>query len=98
VSPEHPLRRSRNWSSGSRNREEYVSGGYNEAQPRQDFLNPFFEALGWDIQNRQGYAEAYRDVIHEDSLEIGGTKAPDYCFRVGGLRKFFVEKGEALPK
>ena len=75
-----------------RNRDEYVSGRYNEAQLRQDFLNPFFESLGWDIQNRQGYAEAYRDVIHEDSLEIGGdTKAPDYCFRVGGTRKFFVE-------
>ena len=37
-------------------------------------------------------AEAYKDVIHEDSLKIGGaTKSPDYSFRIGGVRKFFVE-------
>ena len=39
-----------------------------------------------------GYAEAYKDVIHEDAIKIGGAiKAPDYCFRIGGTRKFFVE-------
>lgn len=42
--------------------------------------------------NRLGYAEAYKDVIHEDAIKVSGyTKAPDYCFRVGGMRKFFVE-------
>ncbi len=35
---------------------------------------------------------AYKEVIHEDALKIGGaTKAPDYCFRIGGTRRFFVE-------
>ena len=73
-------------------RDSYHSSTYSEAQLRQEFLNPFFEALGWDIYNRQGYAEAYKDVIHEDSIKVGGaTKAPDYCFRIGGVRKFFVE-------
>ncbi len=44
------------------------------------------------MDNEQGYAEAYREVIHEDSLRVEKTvKAPDYCFRVGGQRKFFVE-------
>lgn len=72
--------------------ESYKSGAYNEAQLRQEFLNPFFEALGWDVHNRKGYAEAYKEVIHEDSINVGGaTKAPDYCFRIGGTRKFFVE-------
>ena len=51
-----------------RNRDSYRSGKYNEAQLRQEFLNPFFEALGWDVNNQQGYAEAYKEVIHEDSL------------------------------
>ena len=74
------------------NRRDYASGSYNEARLRQEFLNPFFEALGWDMQNRQGYAEAYKDVIHEDAIRIGAdNKAPDYCFRIGGARKFFVE-------
>jgi hypothetical protein len=70
----------------------YKSGQYNEAQVRQEFLNPLFQALGWDIHNEQGYAEAYKDVIHEDAIRIGGAvKAPDYCFRIGGTRKFFLE-------
>ncbi len=75
-----------------RNRDAYLSGDYNETQLRLEFLNPFFAALGWDVENKQGYAEAYKDVIHEDAIKIGGaTKAPDYCFRIGGVRKFFVE-------
>src|SRR6266498_4936583 len=73
-------------------RDAYRSGRYNETQLRREFLDPFFEALGWDIFNKQSYAEMYKDVIHEDSLEIEGeNKAPDYAFRVGGTRKFFVE-------
>ncbi len=73
-------------------RESYLSGRYNETQLRREFLDPLFESLGWDIYNRLGYAEAYKEVIHEDSLPVeGSTKAPDYCFRVGGSRKFFVE-------
>lgn len=75
-----------------RNRESYMSGTYNETQLRREFLDPFFSTLGWDVENKQGYAEAYKDVIHEDALKIGGaTKAPDYCFRIGSVKKFFVE-------
>ncbi len=75
-----------------RNREAYRSGTYNETQLRREFVDPFFTILGWDVDNEKGYAEAYKDVIHEDSIKVGGiTKAPDYCFRIGGVRKFFVE-------
>ena len=70
----------------------YRSGQYNETQLRREFLDPLFKALGWDMDNEQGYAEAYKDVIHEDAIRIGGAvKAPDYCFRIGGTRKFFLE-------
>lgn len=75
-----------------RNLEAYKSGSYNETQVRREFIDPFFEALGWDVNNREGNAEAYKDVIHEDAVKVGGiTKAPDYSFRIGGSRKFFVE-------
>ena len=74
------------------NRDVYCSSQYNETQLRREFLDPLFKALGWDIDNEQGYAEAYKDVIHEDAIKVGGaTKAPDYAFRIGGTRKFFVE-------
>jgi len=75
-----------------RNRDAYRSSDYNEAQVRLELINPFFKALGWDVYNEAGYAEAYKDVVHEDAIKVGGaTKAPDYCFRIGGTRKFFVE-------
>lgn len=75
----------------------YKSGDYSEAQLRIDFLNPMLEALGWDVENTLGYAEAYRDVVYEDQVKVGGAaKAPDYGFYVGGRaagggRKFFLE-------
>ena len=75
-----------------RNIEAYHSPVYNETQLRREFVDPFFEALGWDVMNKAGYAEQYKDVIHEDAIKIAGaTKAPDYCFRIGGVRKFFLE-------
>jgi hypothetical protein len=68
------------------------SPDYNETQLRIDFVNPLFAALGWDIDNQQGFAEQYREVVHEDRVKVAGqTKAPDYSFRVGGSRKFFLE-------
>jgi type I restriction-modification system DNA methylase subunit len=75
-----------------RNHQAYKSGSYNEAQVRIEFLDPFFKALGWDIGNELSYAEAYKDVVHEDAIKMGdGTRAPDYSFRIGGTRKFFLE-------
>lgn len=87
--------------------DNYKRADYNETLTRRDFIDPFFKALGWDIDNESGYAESYREVIHEDRVKIGkATKAPDYSFRlVGGKRLFFVEakkpsiylKDEILP-
>ncbi len=45
---------------------DYKQSTYNETQTRLDFINPFFKALGWDVDNEKGSAEAYREVIHED--------------------------------
>ena len=87
--------------------DSYKHSNYNETLTRRDFIDPFFKALGWDMDNENGYAEAYREVIHEDRVKISGyIKAPDYSFRlVGGKRLFFVEakkpsvyvKGDILP-
>ena len=73
-------------------RGSYRDETYKEAQLRKEFIDPFLELLGWDVANRQGYAEAYKEVINEYAMSIGRTtKAPDYCFRIGGTRKFFLE-------
>ncbi len=56
-------------------RETYRSDRYNEAQLREEFLNPLFEALGWDVYNRKGYAEPYKEVIHEAAVRLTGWRS-----------------------
>jgi hypothetical protein len=74
------------------NIDAYKKSAYNEAQVRREFIDPFFEALGWDVSNKQGFAEQYKEVVLEDTIKVGrSTRAPDYSFRIGGQRKFFVE-------
>ncbi len=61
---------------------------YNETEVRVQFINPLFEALGWDMRDAGGRHE----VRHEDRIHIGGkAKAPDYGFYLDGRRRFFVE-------
>ncbi|MFY9508733.1 MAG: TaqI-like C-terminal specificity domain-containing protein, partial [Candidatus Methanoculleus thermohydrogenotrophicum] len=73
-------------------RPAYLRGQYNETQLRREFIDPFFRALGWDVDNRKGLSEAYKEVAHEDPIKIRGqTNFLDYSFRIGGIRKFIVE-------
>ena len=70
----------------------YKRPDYKEARVRVEFIDPFFKALGWDVHNRQGRGEHDKDVVYEDAIKIGGkTRAPDYSFRIGQERKFFLE-------
>ncbi len=63
----------------------YQQPEYNEAQLRQEFVNPLFAALGWDVGDSQ-------QVLHEAGLRSGGSvKHPDYSFLAGGKRVFYVE-------
>ena len=74
------------------NQQSFLALGVKEAHVRQSLIDPFFEALGWDVRNASMAAPQYREVIPEDSLDVEGQqKAPDYTFRVGTLPKFYVE-------
>ena len=74
------------------NREYYLSDKYNETLLRSDFLDLFFEALGWDIKNKNGKSTFEREVILEEGLKTGNkSKKPDYTFRLYNERKFFLE-------
>ena len=74
------------------NLKQYQKLSYKEAQVRKEFIDKLFVALGWDVNNDEGRAEQYKEVINEDAVRVGGkTKAPDYAFRIGGTRVFFVE-------
>jgi hypothetical protein len=61
-----------------RDRKAFLSPDYKEEQLRAEFLNPFFESLGWDVANKAGLTEVFKPVIHEESIKVAGaTKAPD---------------------
>jgi hypothetical protein len=71
---------------------EFTSSGYVEAQLRDDFLNPFFFALGWDLKNDDGLIQSKREVEIESRTEIGGRqKRADYLFRTDGHDRFVCE-------
>ena len=68
------------------------SDSYTETEARVEFIDPLFEALGWDMSNRKGAANSLKEVLREESQLIeSSAKRPDYTFRIGGERKFFVE-------
>jgi hypothetical protein len=65
------------------NADDYRAAHHGETWTRIGFINPFFDCLGWDIDNRHGATEKYKDVIHEAAIKIGGAvKAPDYSTQV----------------
>ena len=73
-------------------RDSYLSSNYNETQVRREFIDPMFKALGWDVDNEKGFSEQWKEVVHEDAIKVGAaTKVPDYSFRLGGRRLFFLE-------
>jgi len=76
------------------NRDHYRNQKYNEAQLRNDFLDVFFELLGWDIKNSSGKSISEREVILEEPIKSNiyeNSKKPDYTFRLFMERKFFLE-------
>jgi type I restriction-modification system DNA methylase subunit len=68
----------------------YVSKDYSEAQARVDFIDPFFRALGWDVENQAGLPHHEREVLVEKG-DVDTEGRPDYNFRTNGRTRFFVE-------
>ena len=66
-----------------RDQDIYRSSQYNETELRTEFINPFFEALGWDVYHKQECRADKREVKEEDAIEVEGKiKNPDYSFRL----------------
>ncbi|MCP4357335.1 MAG: N-6 DNA methylase [Chloroflexi bacterium] len=75
-------------------RHEYINRNslYSETDIREDFINPFFELLGWDVHNERNLSRQFREVVRETRVTVDEqTKRPDYEFRLGSERKFYVE-------
>lgn len=55
--------------------------GFNEAATKQGFIQPLFEALGWDFTDTD-------EVSPEDNTSSGRV---DYAFKLHGVSQFYVE-------
>jgi len=74
------------------NEDRYKKSSYNETMVRNEFINKFFECLGWDVTNNRGVQDEFKDVEMEYSVKTHtGAKRPDYAFNMGGVVQFFVE-------
>ncbi len=71
---------------------DLIAPDYPEARLREDFLNPFFRALGWDMENKGGLVQSQREVEIESRTDVAGrTKRADYLFRVDNRERFVCE-------
>ena len=70
----------------------HASPEYSEAKLREDFLNPFFAALGWDVGNRKALIHTEREVDVEVRTAFSGRqRRADYVFRVARVEWFTCE-------
>lgn len=75
-----------------KNHSHYQQANYDEASLRQEFLNPLFAALGWDVENKAGSIPTRREVEVESRTRIGGrNRRADYLFRTEGYDRFVCE-------
>ncbi len=62
-----------------------VPDSFDEAQLRVSYVNPFWEALGWNVRD-------YREVVIEKVVPMRhSTKRADYCFLLNGRPAFVLE-------
>ena len=60
-----------------------------ETELRDWFVDPLFEALGWDLRAKQQVRKEPSVTVQEAGLER--SKRADYSFHIGNTRHFFVE-------
>ena len=74
-----------------KNKSLYTSKDFQETEARNRFIDPLFEALGWNL-NQTNIPRKLWDVHREYSQkDNSSTKKPDYAFRIDAKLKFFVE-------
>ena len=67
-----------------------------EAVVRQEYIDPFWMLLGWDVANTAHRSLAEKDVVIEATIgtietERIHSRRPDYLFRIDGFPRFVVE-------
>ncbi len=73
----------------------YLSSKYSESEVREDYINKFFEVLGWDVRHKIQKNPYEQEVKVEKGVKVGrAQKRADYAFHLGPNFRdpvFFVE-------
>ncbi len=72
--------------------QKHMASSYDETSVRVQFINPFFKALNWDVDNENSLDE----VIHEMNVKqkkniVQNLGRVDYSFKIKGKDKFLLE-------
>ena len=84
----------------ARNRDELRSPAYNEAQVRREFIDPFFRALGWDVDNTQGPAMAkttHEKTIIQKQIDLADRQIDRFAHKLCGLMGEEIRIVEEVP-
>ena len=77
------------------NQKHYLKPSYSEADVRNDYINKFFIALGWDVIHETQKNPYQQEVRVEKPVQIAkAQKRADYSFSIAPnyrTVKFFVE-------
>ncbi|MCI0472758.1 MAG: type I restriction enzyme HsdR N-terminal domain-containing protein, partial [Ignavibacteria bacterium] len=77
------------------NEQRFLSQQYQEAEVRRDYIDKFFEALGWDVYHKEQKNPYEQEVKVEKGISIGkAQKRADYAFYIAPEfrdPKFFTE-------
>ena len=77
------------------NEAAFLASNYSESQVRQDFIDKFFTALGWDVTHTKQFNPYAQEVKIENRVTMPGTqRRADYAFSIApnfDQIKFFVE-------
>jgi len=77
-----------------KNEKIYQAPDYKEEWVRKNFIDKFWIALGWDVNNERQHNPYQREVRTEENVKIGGRiRKADYAFLAANFRDvcFFVE-------
>ncbi len=69
----------------------YTSKDFQEVEARSRFIDPFFQAFGWNFEQTnlpKHLWDVHREYRQKDNSR---TKKPDYAFNIKGKLKYFVE-------
>lgn len=72
--------------------DKHHESGYNETAVRNDFLNKFFAALGWDVNHDTQTNPYEQEVKVEKNVNVAArVKKADYAFYLApNFRAFFL--------